>query len=157
MSVERARPGWGVFRPTPDATVQRMGVPGAGLSRVDSDAWEEERQERDGDGRDERAAIDAARRGAQLSDEIFVCERLFARVEIARAACGEGNSGLFARLQKSQACHPDGEENDRAHHARRVVDHEQKGRADAHRQGHDAEQTTLALFAWADVGDFGNH
>lgn len=62
-------------------------------------AREGQREERDGDGGDERAPVDETRFAAQLGDKIVIVERLYARVPVARPACGERDSSLLARLQ----------------------------------------------------------
>ena len=126
-------------------------------AHADSDAREGQREQRDGNGGHERAPVYEPRFVAQARDEIFVFQALFARIPVARAPRGERDSSLLARLQQPQARHPDGKEDDGAQQAGRVVHDEQEGGGNAHRQGHDAEQTPLALFARADVGDFGNH
>ena len=69
------------------------------VSDANSDAREGQREQRDGDGGRERAPVYEARFAAQLGDEIVIVKRLFARVEFARAACGERDSSLLARLQ----------------------------------------------------------
>ena len=45
--------------------------------------------------------------GAESFIGAFISDRLFGAVHLARAARSENDSGLFARLKKSESSHPE--------------------------------------------------
>ena len=63
-----------------------------------SNSREDEREDSDGNRGDESATVDETRLAAQLRDQVFIFDRLFARVEVARPARGERDAGSLARL-----------------------------------------------------------
>lgn len=110
-----------------------------------------ERHERNQEGCQQRAAINASRTGAQIPDQFLVRDLLFARIQIARPARGHGDSSLLPRLKESQTADPDGKEDYQARPARRAERDQDERQADTHRQGDDAHQATLSHFARAQI------
>jgi hypothetical protein len=115
---------------------------------------ENERQERDCGGGDEGATVDSPRFDSELLDEMFVMERLFARVHVALSARGQRKAGLLARLDQAQTGYPDRKENDGSRPARCLHDNQNESEADADGQSYESKNASFAPLARANVNRF---